>query len=124
MRLVLASLIASVAVVSMFAASAAAQANGPARTRYFELTNRAHDDVVAVSVVARGEPAAPALPRRAPLRAGGDSATIPVAGAGCVYDFRFEFGNGQHRLYPDIDVCRYRSLSIGALRRSDRDSAR
>lgn len=124
MRLAPVPFIARVAAVFVLSAAAAAQANGPTPARHFELINRAHDDVVAVSVVARGEPAAAALPRRTPLRAGGDSVTIPVAGAGCVYDFRFEFGNGQSRRYPDIDVCRYRSLRIGALRRSDRDSAR
>lgn len=104
------------ALVGLLSAIAVhASANGP--THYVDLINRAHDSVTAFAAAVPGSDAFRETPLGAPLRGGGDSATVEVAGEGCRYDLRFTFANGRAMVYRDIDICRYSLVRIRPLPR-------
>lgn len=90
---------------SLFAAAATAHAQGDGRLHYLHLVNRAHDSVTSLAVADAGSGAFRDIVAD-PLRGGGDSATVGVAGAGCRYDLRFGFSDGRTLVYNDLDVCR------------------
>jgi hypothetical protein len=95
----------------------ATQAGANEPTHYVDLVNRAHDSVTAFETAIPGSDAFRETPLGAPLRGGGDSATVQVAGEGCRYDLRFTFGNGRAMVYRDIDLCRYSTVRIRPLPR-------
>ncbi|MGO1070357.1 hypothetical protein [Lysobacter sp. CA199] len=101
-----------IAVLSTLLAAVPGPAHAGVRTRYFELINRAHDSVRSLAVAPAGDDRFQVKPLGAPLAGGGGSATIQIAGDGCRYDFQVTFADGRTLIYPDIDVCRYRSLRI------------
>lgn len=82
---------------------------------YLQLVNRAKDSVASLSVAEAGTDAYTELPLGEPLRGGGVSTTIQVAGEGCDYDFRFVFRDGRALQYHGVDVCRTSVLRIRAL---------
>ncbi|MBN6149363.1 hypothetical protein JR065_03355 [Xanthomonas sp. AmX2] len=90
---------------SLFVVAAAAQAQDEGRLHYLQLVNRAHDSVTSLAVAHAGSGAFRAIAAD-PLRGGGDSATVGIAGAGCRYDLRFGFSDGRTLVYKDLDVCR------------------
>lgn len=92
-----------------------ASANEP--MHYVGLINRAHDSVTAFATAVPGGDAFRETPLGAPLRGGGDSATVEVAGEGCRYDLRFTFANGRAMVYRNIDICRYSTVRIRPLPR-------
>jgi hypothetical protein len=98
------------------AIAAQASANEPAH--YVDLINRAHDSVTAFATALPGSDAFRETPLGAPLRGGGDSATVEVAGGSCTYDLRFTFGNGRAMVYRNVDICRYRAVRIRPLPRA------
>lgn len=108
------------AVLALALLAAAARGEAAPRTHYFELINRAHDRLTSVAVAASGSQAFQEKPLGAALDGGGGSATLQIAGEDCRYDFRFVFSNARAVIYPDIDVCRYRSLRIQPLPAADR----
>lgn len=102
----------SVYALFAFASCLAASAGAAEANRYLQLVNRANDSVASVQVSARGAEAFKDLPIEAPLRGGGDSIMVRVAGEGCAYDFRFVFRDGRSLVYRDVDVCRADVLRI------------
>lgn len=92
------------------------------RNHYLELANRAKDSVVALAVAEAGTEAYADLPLGEPLRGGGVTTTVQVAGAGCDYDFRFRFRDGRTLLYRGVDVCRASVLRIRPLPRGYADA--
>lgn len=96
---------------------AAAHAAASESLRYLELSNRAHDSLVALAVAAPGSQAFHDVPLGPPLQGGGNSATVGVAGPACRYDLRLTFKDGRAVLYPDVDVCGTR-LSVHPLPKS------
>ncbi|MEP6907061.1 MAG: hypothetical protein ABI858_03645 [Pseudoxanthomonas sp.] len=76
--------------------------------RYLELSNRAHDSLIALEVAVPGSNDFRSVPLGTPLRGGGDAATFGLAGEQCRYALRFTFINGRSMLYPDVDICAYR----------------
>jgi hypothetical protein len=95
----------------------AVQASPNEATHYVDLINRAHDSVTAFATAVPGSDAFRETPLGAPLRGGGDSATVEVAGEGCRYDLRFTFANGRAMVYRNIDICRYSAVRIRPLPR-------
>jgi hypothetical protein len=95
--------------------ASAADAEEARQTRYVELLNRAHDSVTSLAIASAGDDAFRDKPLGAPLRGGGESATIEVAGDTCLYDFRFGFRNGRTLIYQGVDVCRGKTLRIAPL---------
>lgn len=95
----------------------AAHADENTQTRYLELINRAHDSVTSLAITTAGTDSFRDKPLEAPLRGGGDSATIEFDGDGgrCLYDVRFGFRNGRTLIYEGVDVCRGSRLRIGPL---------
>jgi len=95
--------------------AAATHANAErAPTRYFDLVNTAHDSVTSLAVAPAGSDAFREIELGAPLRGGLTSATVEIPGDGCLRDFRLVFRDGRTLVYPDVDVCRYRSLRLTA----------
>ncbi|RDZ28332.1 hypothetical protein [Lysobacter silvisoli] len=88
----------------------AAQADAHARTRYLELVNRARDSVVSVAVTDGS--GSRELPIGEPLRGGGASTTLQIDGEGCRYELRVTYLDGSKQRYPDLDLCRQRSLHL------------
>ena len=80
--------------------------------RYLDLINRAHDSVTSLEVAPAGSDAFQEKPLGAPLRGGGDSTTIEIAGGSCLYDIRFKFRNGRTLVYKDVDICSGGKLAI------------
>lgn len=95
----------------------AVQASAKEPTHYVDLINRAHDSVTAFATAVPGSDAFRETPLGAPLRGGGASATLEVAGEGCRYDLRFTFVNGRAMVYRNVDICRYRAVRISPLPR-------
>ena len=108
------SIRAAVLILSLATATHAVAAE-PA-TRYLELSNRAHDSLTALAIAEPGSDAFRDLPLGAPVRGGGDSTTLQLAGDACRYDLRFTFRNGRSMIYRDVDVCAHR-VSIRPLPR-------
>ncbi|TKR33204.1 hypothetical protein FCE95_02525 [Luteimonas gilva] len=102
----------SVYALFVFTSCLAASAEAAEAHRYLQLVNRANDSVTSVQVSARGDEAFESLPIVTPLRGGGDSTTVRIAGDGCAYDFRFVFRDGRTLAYRDVDVCRADVLRI------------
>lgn len=109
---------AVLSAVAVFSFAAALPTQAGTYTHYFELINRAHDRLVALSIAPAGSDRFQPRPLGEAIDGGGDSATVEWAGEQCVYDLRFTFGNGRSVVYSDIDVCRNRSLRIQPLRRT------
>jgi hypothetical protein len=86
-------------------------------TRYLDLINRAHDSVTSLEVAPAGTDAFQEKPLGVPLRGGGDSTTIEIAGESCLYDLRFKFRNGRTLVYKDVDICSGGKLAIRPLPR-------
>lgn len=107
------------AVLATLLFATAAHAGDGNDTRYLELINRAHDSVRSLEVASAGSDAFQQKPLGAPLRGGGDSTTIGIAGEGCLYDLRFKFLNGRMLIYKDVDVCSGDRLAIRPLPTSD-----
>jgi len=106
MRPILPALIATL----LFANAAHA---GPGKDiRYLDLINRAYDSVTSLEVAPAGSDAFQQKPLGVPLRGGGDSTTIEIAGEGCLYDLRFKFRNGKTLIYKDVDICSGGKLAI------------
>jgi len=97
-------------VFALLAAAFAAQA----QARYFELSNRGGDSIVAVAVSPAGAAAFADKPIGAPLPGGGGATTIQLAGPDCRYDLRFSLADGRVLEYADVDVCRHRGLRVAA----------
>lgn len=108
------SLYACMSVPVLSLACAHAGAGEP--TRYLELVNRAHDTLASVSAAPAGSDAYADLPLGEPLRGGGHSATVEIAGETCRHDLLLVFQDGRRVLYPGIDVCRHRGVRIMPLR--------
>ena len=103
------------AVLATLLAAAAAHAHAErAQTRYFDLVNASHDSVTSLAVAPAGSDAFREIELGAPLRGGLTSATVDVAAGDCLRDFRLVFRDGRTLIYPDVDVCRYRSLRLTA----------
>ncbi|KRA46218.1 hypothetical protein [Pseudoxanthomonas sp. Root630] len=93
------------------AAAAIAHAEDVSRVHYLDIVNRAHERLVALSAApVGGEPVPVVLGED--LQGGGNSATVRLPLQGCVQDLRLEFRNGQQVLYPAVDVCAHRGLTI------------
>lgn len=105
------------AVLATFLFATAAHAGGGNNIRYLDLINRAHDSVTSLEVAPAGSDAFQKKPLGAPLRGGGDSTTIEIAGENCLYDVRFKFRNGRTLVYKDVDVCGGGKLAIRPLPR-------
>lgn len=87
------------------------QAAEPGRVHYLDIVNRAHERLVAMSAApVGGEPVAVVLGED--LYGGGNAATVRLPVQGCVQDLRLEFRNGQQVMYPAVDVCAHRGLTI------------
>lgn len=93
----------------------AAHAGAGKDTRYLDLINRAHDSVTSLEVAPAGSDAFEEKPLGVPLRGGGDSTTIEIAGASCLYDIRLKFRNGRTLIYKDVDICSGGKLAIRPL---------
>lgn len=111
MRLTCAAVLATLLVATAARADEGTQTRGT-QTRYVELTNRAHDSVTSLAIATAGSDSFHDKPLGTPLRGGGDSATIEIASDSCLYDFRFEFRDGQTMIYQDVDICRGNRLRI------------
>lgn len=105
------------AVLATLLFATAAHAGGGKNIRYLDLINRAHDSVTSLEVAPAGSDAFQKKPLGAPLRGGGDSTTIEIAGESCLYDVRFKFLNGRTLVYKDVDVCGGGKLAIRPLPR-------
>jgi len=90
----------------------AAHAGAGSDTRYLDLINRAHDSVTSLEVAPAGSGTFQEKPLGAPLRGGGDSTTIEIAGESCLYDIRFKFRNGRTLVYKHVDICSGGKLAI------------
>lgn len=107
------------AVLATLLFATAAHAGAGKNTRYLDLINRAHDSVISLEVAPAGSDAFQEKPLGAPLRGGGDSTTIEIAGESCLYDVRFKFRNGRTLVYKDVDICGGGKLAIRPLPTSD-----
>lgn len=114
MRLHVLAVLAAISVASIDAAAA------DAPLHYLTLVNRAHDSVTALSIAPTGSDAFRPLPLHAPLRGGGGSTTLEIAGEQCRHDVRVSFRDDRVQLYRAVDVCRQRGLR---LRPPSRDAA-
>lgn len=110
------------AVLATLLFATAAHAGGGKNIRYLDLINRAHDSVTSLEVAPAGSDAFQKKPLGAPLRGGGDSTTIEIAGESCLYDIRFKFRNGRTLVYKDVDICGGGKLAIAPL--PSRDASR
>ena len=109
---------AALAVAALAAASTA-----QAQARYFELSNRGGDSIVAVAASPAGAAAFVDKPIGASLPGGGAATTIQLAGPDCRYDLRFSLADGRVLEYAAIDVCRHRGLRVAAPRRAPAPAA-
>lgn len=107
------------AVLATLLFATAAHAGAGKDTRYLDLINRAHDSVTYLEVAPAGSGAFLEKTLAAPLRGGGDSITIEIAGGSCLYDFRFKFRNGRMLVYKDVDICSGGKLAIRRLPSKD-----
>lgn len=107
------------AVLATLLFATAAHAGAGKNTRYLDLINRAHDSVTSLEVAPAGSDAFQEKPLGAPLRGGGDSTTIEIAGESCLYDVRFKFRNGRTLVYKEVDICGGGKLAIRPLPTSD-----
>ena len=95
----------------LLSTTAIAQAGDVSRVHYLDIVNRAHERLVAMSAApAGGEPVPVVLGED--LRGGGNAATVRLPVEGCMQDLKLAFGNGQQVLYPSVDVCAHRGLTI------------
>ena len=106
------------AVLATLLFATATHAGAGKDTRYLDLINRAHDSVTSLEVAQAGTDAFQEKPLGAPLRGGGDSITIEIAGESCLYDVRFKFRNGRTLVYKDVDICSGGKLAIRPLPRN------
>lgn len=98
-------------VAALLPAAAIAHAEDVSRVHYLDIVNRAHERLVAMSAApVGGEPVAVALGED--LQGGGNAATVRLPVQACVQDLKLAFGNGQQVLYPAVDVCAHRGLTI------------
>jgi len=102
--------------LSLSPTAAFAQAPSPP-PRYLQLVNQAFDSVVTVQAAAQGQPGYATVALQEPLRGGGDSQTVALAGGGCRYDLRFAFADGRVLRYDGVDTCRYGVVRIRPLPR-------
>ena len=100
------------AILATLLFATAAHAGAGRDTRYLDLINRAHDSVTSLEVAPAGSDAFQEKPLGTPLRGGGDSTTIEIAGESCLYDIRFKFRNGRTLVYKDVDICSGGKLAI------------
>ena len=107
----------SPAILATLLFATAAHAGAGKDTRYLDLINRAHDSVTSLEVAPAGSDAFQEKPLGVPLRGGGDSTTIEIAGGGCLYDIRLKFRNGRTLVYKDVDICSGGKLAIRPLPR-------
>ena len=105
------------AVLATLLFATTAHAGAGKDTRYLDLINRAHDSVTSLEVAPAGSDAFQEKPLGAPLRGGGDSTTIEIAGGSCLYDIRLKFRNGRTLVYKDVDICSGGKLAIRPLPR-------
>jgi len=105
------------AVLATLLFANAAYAGAGKDLRYLDLINRAHDSVMSLEVAPAGSGDFQQKPLGVPLRGGGDSTTIEIAGESCLYDLRFKFRNGKTLIYKDVDVCSGGRLAIRPLPR-------
>lgn len=97
--------------VALLSVAALAQAGDGSRVHYLDIVNRAHERLVAMSAApVGGEPVPVVLGED--LHGGGNAATVRLPVQGCVQDLRLEFRNGQQVMYPAVDVCAHRGLTI------------
>lgn len=108
-----------VAIV-LLVASCACAAEPP--THYLTLVNRTHDSVVALSAAEAGSDAFLPLALARPLRGGGGSATVSVAGEGCRYDVQLQYRGKRPQLYRNVDVCAHRGLRLRPTPRAAADA--
>lgn len=103
----------SICVVLLAALSPVAhvRAAEPARVHYLDIVNRAHERLVAMSAAPVGGAPVPVVLGE-DLHGGGNGVTVRLPVQGCVQDLRLEFRNGQQVLYPAVDVCAHRGLTI------------
>ena len=102
-------------VFATLLAAATAHAHAErAPTRYFDLVNASHDSVTSLAIAPAGSDAFHEIELGGPLRGGLTSTTVDIAAGDCLRDFRLVFRDGRTLIYPDIDVCRYRSLRLTA----------
>ena len=103
----------SICVVLLAALSPVAhlRAAEPARVHYLDIVNRAHERLVAMSAAPVGGAPVPVVLGE-DLHGGGNGVTERLPVQGCVQDLRLEFRNGQQVLYPAVDVCAHRGLTI------------
>lgn len=114
MRLIRPAILAPLLFATQLFATTA-HAGGGKNIRYLDLINRAHDSVTSLEVAPAGSGAFLEKPLGAPLRGGGDSTIIEIAGDGCLYDIRFKFRNGRTLAYKDVDICSGGKLAIRPL---------
>ena len=105
------------AVLATLLFATAAHAGAGKDTRYLDLINRAHDSVTSLEVAPAGSDEFQEKPLGVPLRGGGDSTTIEIAGGSCLYDIRLKFRNGRTLIYKDVDICSGGKLAIRPLPR-------
>jgi hypothetical protein len=99
------------AVLALLSAAGTVQA-GEA-VRYLELLNRSNESVTGVAVAPADTDRFRPLPMDV-LSGGGGSTMLAVANAGCRYDLRVVFGNGQQVMYPGVDACKGGKLVISS----------
>ena len=109
------------AVLSVLLLSSAAHAGSGNRTRYVDLTNRAHDSVTTLEFSPTESNAFREIPLKQSLGGGGDSTTIGLEGEGCLYDLRLGFRNGRTLIYKALDACKGSRLTIRPLPRRERE---
>lgn len=107
------------AILATLLFATAAHAGAGKNTRYLDLINRAHDSVTSLEVAPAGSDAFQQKPLGVPLRGGGDSTTIEIAGESCLYDIRLKFRNGRTLVYKEVDICSGGKLAIRPLPVSD-----
>ena len=112
------------AVLAALLFATVAHAGDAKQTRYLDLVNRAHDSVTSLEVAPAGSDAFKEKPLGAPLRGGGDSATIEIVAESCLYDIRFKFRNGRTLVYKDVDICSSGKLAIAPLPSRDANLVR
>jgi hypothetical protein len=92
--------------------------------RHFDLVNASHDRVVALAVSPVTQGVFEDVEIGAPLHGGRNAMTFRMPDGGCLRDLRVTTGDGRNLLYPRIDVCRYRGLTVtprdGKAPRTDR----
>ena len=111
-----------IVILAAMSVIAVVPAGAKEHTYYLELINRAHDSVTAVAIAPAGEEDFLPMTLAGPLRGGGGSATLQIAGAQCLYDVRVQFRDGRTGVQRNVDVCRHRGLRLRALPRASGDA--